>query len=565
MNDSEKFRQTLDESMSEELEVIRGIADLRRGGTGASKASARVPLAETEPEAEDATVRRTPWQFIRDGFINMLPHKSDGTREIVRKCALIAAVLVIIGTVSYLIYDMAIIPAENANMNEHLSELYNPSVQLPDDDPSIDQTIEYPAGMHNSFKPLYAINKDIAGWITYEATGSQEFLDIDYPVVWSGDNDYYLYRNFYGNNNKNGTLYLDGSNTVDPYNRNKISVIYGHNMASGQMFAHLNTLLKGVYYARTSATFTYNTIYEENRYKVFALVLVDEDDREFYFDYRHAKAPVSSDADFMNYINELRARSWYDYPVDVIASDEIVVLSTCTNASQVKFGNGRLAVVARRVRPGESASVATGSIAVNEDAIKPLAWYNGQGLTPHRYYIDAGYQIPTITQTAGTTASTESTASGMTTAPSGSTSTSRTNVPQNTTRPVTPGTTAPTTPPVGPTVPTDPNAPTSSDGPSDTTDPNAPTSSDGPSDTTDPNAPTESQPTESEPTESEPTESQPTESEPTESEPTESEPTESEPTESQPTESQPTESEPTVTEPTENAPATEPVENGEAA
>lgn len=561
MNDSEKFRQTLDPSMSEELEVIRGIADLRQGGTGAPKAAARVPLAETEPEEESAvSLRRTPWQFIRDGFINMLPNRSDDTREIVRKCGLLAAILVIIGTVSYLVYDMVIIPAENNNMNNHLSELYDPTVQLPDDDPSIDQSIDYPEGMSNNFKPLYAINKDVAGWITYKATGSQEFLDIDYPIVWSGDNDYYLYRNFYGNNNKNGTVFLDGDNTVDAYNRNRVSILYGHNMASGQMFAHINTILKGVYYARTSATFTYNTIYEENRYKVFALVLVDEDaDDDYYFQYRRTK--FSSDTDFMNYINELRAHSKYDYPVDVNANDEIVILSTCTNASQVKFGNGRLAVIARRVRPGESASVATGSIIENADVIMPLAWYVNQNLTPHQYYVDAGYQIPTITQTVGTTASTESTASGTPTSSgqSGNTVT-HTNKPQNTTKPITPGTTAPTTPPVGPTVSTAPNVPTSSDTPSDTTDPNAPTSSDGPSDTTDPNAPTESQPTESEPTESQPTESQPTESEPTESQPTESQPTESEPTESQPTES-----EPTVTEPTENAPATEPVDNGEAA
>ena len=99
MNDSEKFRQTLDESMSEELEVIRGIADLRQGGTGAPKSAARVPLAETDEETAQApAARRTPWQFIRDGFINMLPNKGDETREIIRKCGLLAAILVIIGT-----------------------------------------------------------------------------------------------------------------------------------------------------------------------------------------------------------------------------------------------------------------------------------------------------------------------------------------------------------------------------------------------------------------------------------------------------------------------------------
>lgn len=69
------------------------------------------------------------------------------------------------------------------------------------------------------------------------------------------------------------------------------------------------------------------------------------------------------------------------------------MLSTCNGTSQVHFDDGRTVVIARKVRPGESTSVDTSRINLNDDVIMPYAWYVNQGKEPHPYYT-GGFQIP---------------------------------------------------------------------------------------------------------------------------------------------------------------------------
>lgn len=53
----------------------------------------------------------------------------------------------------------------------------------------------------------------------------------------------------------------------------------------------------------------------------------------------------------------------------------------------------RTVVIARKVRPGESTSVDTSRINLNDDVIMPYTWYVNQGKEPHPYYT-GGFQIP---------------------------------------------------------------------------------------------------------------------------------------------------------------------------
>ena len=61
---------------------------------------------------------------------------------------------------------------------------------------------------------------------------------ISYPVMWTpGDETYYLYRNYDGTENQNGSLLLDTDSSLDPLTTNLI--IHGHDMRSGAMFGNL--------------------------------------------------------------------------------------------------------------------------------------------------------------------------------------------------------------------------------------------------------------------------------------------------------------------------------------
>lgn len=167
------------------------------------------------------------------------------------------------------------------------------------------------------------------------------------------------------------------------------------------MFAGLNKFIGSLSNVRAPPLLTMNTVFEEAQYKVFAIAVMDESEgNEARYYYTRTGDDFSSDKEFLRYIDEIRARSMWDFEkaVDVQADDDILILSTCTAESAVHFDDGRLAVFARKVRPGESADVAVNKIKANDDVIMPLAWYVNQKKEPHPYYTENGYTIPSTAE-----------------------------------------------------------------------------------------------------------------------------------------------------------------------
>ncbi len=205
--------------------------------------------------------------------------------------------------------------------------------------------------MADAFKSLYLKNTELRGWLKY-TDNANGWLNINYPVMYSGDNHKYLELDFYQTTNKNGALFFDERNRVNSADdTNRALIIYGHNMASGQMFAGLNQFLNNIEKAKSAPVIQLDTLYERRQYKVFAVMLINNREEDGpRFDY--IRTDFADDADFMEQVANMRARSLYDYPVEVKEDDELLILSTCTAKSGAKFDDGRLAVVARRVREG---------------------------------------------------------------------------------------------------------------------------------------------------------------------------------------------------------------------
>lgn len=92
------------------------------------------------------------------------------------------------------------------------------------------------------FNTLTQRNSDIKAWLYSEDT------PINYPVVQSDDNSYYLHRGIDRKYSSSGTLFIDCANKGD-FTDSK-TVIYGHNMKNGTMFASLSKYQNQDYFER---------------------------------------------------------------------------------------------------------------------------------------------------------------------------------------------------------------------------------------------------------------------------------------------------------------------------
>ena len=201
--------------------------------------------------------------------------------------------------------------------------LHKSSVKLPD--------------ILDEYKTLYSKNKRLIGWLKIDDT------NIDYPVMQTENNEYYLDHNFNQEYDKNGSLFLDCDCNVYPRSTNMI--IYGHHMKSGSMFGNLQQYAKESY-AKKHSVIEFDTIYEKATYQVmyvFRSQVYNEDDVVFKY-YQFIEA--NSEEEFNFYMKEMASMSLYDTGVTANFGDSLLTLSTC-DSSQT---DGRFVVVAKRIK-----------------------------------------------------------------------------------------------------------------------------------------------------------------------------------------------------------------------
>lgn len=186
------------------------------------------------------------------------------------------------------------------------------------------------------YKTLYNKNRKLIGWLKIDDT------IIDYPVMQTVNNEYYLDHNFNQEYDKNGSLFLDKD--CDVVNRNTNLIIYGHHMKSGKMFGNLNSY-SSKEYAQKHSLIRFDTIYEKGTYEVmyvFRSRIYNEDEIVFkYYQFLDAASATEFDSN----MQEMAALSLYDTGVTASYGDELLTLSTCDSSET----DGRFVVVAKRI------------------------------------------------------------------------------------------------------------------------------------------------------------------------------------------------------------------------
>lgn len=168
------------------------------------------------------------------------------------------------------------------------------------------------------FDELWEVNPDVYAWISIPGT------DIEYPILQhASDNSYYLNHNIDGSYGYPGCIYTENLNSKDFTDNN--TVIYGHNMKNGSMFAGLHK-------------FESKDFFDENRevviylpdqvlhYTIFAVHTYDDRHLLYSFDF--------SDKDvYQNYLDSVFSirdmSANIDDTLDVTSDDKIITLVTC--------------------------------------------------------------------------------------------------------------------------------------------------------------------------------------------------------------------------------------------
>ena len=254
--------------------------------------------------------------------------------QLKRNAMLVFLGLCIIGSVGYLIFYFALYQKNDMEYNE-LSELKQ-------EDTGGTVVINYEEAKDKppvlkKYEQLYKKNRKLVGWITIEGCG------IDYPVMQTSNNDYYLEHNYNQDYDKNGSIFMDKDCT--PAFPNDNMIIYGHHMKSGKMFGNLNYYAKKDFWEK-NPEFMFDTIYETGTYAVmyvFRSKIYSQEEIVFKY-YQFIDA--SSADEFESNMESMAEMSLYDTGVTASYGDKLITLSTCDGSE----AEGRFVVVAKKIK-----------------------------------------------------------------------------------------------------------------------------------------------------------------------------------------------------------------------
>ena len=194
-----------------------------------------------------------------------------------------------------------------------------------EDEKSTDPTMPDPVDIPVDFDFLLGENEDIIGWIQLDGT------KIDYPILYDTTyNRYYLDHNFKGTKTDCGSIFVLGENAGDFTDFN--TVVYGHNMLDGSMFAQLHQFRRKEFFDSHNQIILY-TPDRKLTYQIFAsyrrnnLNIIDNNDfstEELRTEYIESIYAHDSMANFNT-----------EYPVT--ASDRILTLSTCVGNPAYRY------------------------------------------------------------------------------------------------------------------------------------------------------------------------------------------------------------------------------------
>ena len=162
------------------------------------------------------------------------------------------------------------------------------------------------------------INKDVVAWLKVNGT------KVNYAIVQSKNNKYYLKKDLYNRDSITGWVFADYRNNFQELDKNNI--IYGHNMANGTMFGTLTRVTNKSWYSKTRNQYiALNTKNAKTIWKIFSIYIIEPTT-----DY--LQVIFENNNSYEQFLRKMKARSIYNFATDISANDKILTLQTCDNS-----------------------------------------------------------------------------------------------------------------------------------------------------------------------------------------------------------------------------------------
>ena len=172
-----------------------------------------------------------------------------------------------------------------------------------------------------NFNDLIAKNSDTVGWIQVKGT------NINYPIVKTTDNNFYLNHAFDKSKNEAGWVFMDYRNDAANFNQN--TIIYAHSRLTGSMFGSLKNILDSSWYSnKENHIIRLSTPTENTMWQVFSVYTIP---KESYY----ITPTFNTDEEYLEFLNTIKNRSEVEFSGTVNTSDKVLTLSTCKD----NFGN----------------------------------------------------------------------------------------------------------------------------------------------------------------------------------------------------------------------------------
>ena len=180
-----------------------------------------------------------------------------------------------------------------------------------------------------NFTELSRVNSDVVAWLIVDST------NINYPIVKTSDNDFYLNHNFNKINDSNGWTFMDYRNSGNMDDEN--TIFYGHNLMNRTSFGSISSIFTDKWYKNSNHSIVVVTANGRFTYKIFSVYYSEPDSSYLQTNYNDSEQ-------YLEFLNTLKSKSKYNFKEELNANDKIITLSTCTDDNK-----GRKVVHAKMV------------------------------------------------------------------------------------------------------------------------------------------------------------------------------------------------------------------------